>query len=163
MTQERFNQIFNEELTRFIEEKNRKSINEDLEGLLGDLMGQINDLSSDIKKKKEKKGKDEDEDDDEKKNLKTKKLAGGGHEFYDYDEYKKTHKTTAAADTDELRAQIDMDRNNIKDIGEWLFPDHTPEGAQSQLRKILTGERDMTDDVASKLEKGINGGKIATK
>lgn len=165
MTRERFNQIFNEELAMFIEEKSRQRINEDdISGLFSDLLDQLTDLSKSVKKKG---GKDDDDEDDEKKKkkdrFKTKKLTGGRHETYDYDEYKKAHKTTNAADTDELRGQIDMKRNNIKDIAQWVHPDHTPEGAQSQLRKELTGERDMTDDVALKLERGIDSGKIAVK
>ena len=166
MTRERFNQIFNEELARFVEEKSKRMVNEDLGDMMGALLSQLGELSSNVKKKNDgKNGDEEDEDDKENKKgrYKTKKLTGGRHEHYDYDEYKKKHKTTSVADTDELRNQVDMKRNNIKDIGEWLFPDHTPEGAQSQTRKILMGDRDMTDDVASKLQQGIDSGKIATK
>ena len=44
-----------------------------------------------------------------------------------------------------------------------VFPNHTEEGAQSQLRKILNRERPMTKDVASKLEKMISSGQLAVK
>ena len=56
-----------------------------------------------------------------------------------------------------------MDKTNIASVARDLFPDHTEEGAQSQLRKILKGERPMTDRVASKLGKMVAGGKVAKK
>ena len=42
-----------------------------------------------------------------------------------------------------------------------VFPDHTKNGAQSQLRKIMNGERPMTNDVANKLNKMISRGNVA--
>ena len=41
-------------------------------------------------------------------------------------------------------------KTNIAAIARELFPDHTEEGAQSQLRKILNGERPLTNKIASK-------------
>jgi hypothetical protein len=48
-------------------------------------------------------------------------------------------------------------------IARELFPDHTEEGAQSQFRKIVNGERPMTKRIASKIEKMIAAGEIAVK
>ena len=42
-----------------------------------------------------------------------------------------------------------------------VYPDHTKNGAQSQLRKVMNGERPMTDDVANKLNKMISRGNVA--
>ena len=44
-----------------------------------------------------------------------------------------------------------------------VFPDHTDEGAQSQLRKILNGERPMTEPIAEKLRSLIAKGQVAVK
>ena len=95
--------------------------------------------------------------------LKKRKLAGGGSIDIDYDEYQNKHKKVSAADKQRIQAIIDLEKKNIASVARDLFPDHTDEGAQSQLRKILNGEREMTDDIARKLMDMIDAGKIATK
>ena len=52
---------------------------------------------------------------------------------------------------------------NISKIAQEVFPDHTDEGAQSQLRKILNGERPMTEPIAEKLRALIAKGQVAVK
>ena len=170
MTNRRFNEIFYEELDRFLIEKKNNLSNGTLEDIIKKLSDELSNASKSLRKNKNKSksddndDEDDDEDDDNKKGkYKSKKISGDKRELYDYDEYKKTHKSTALADADEIRAKVDLERNNIKDLGQELLPDHTPNGAQSQLRKMFTGEREMTDDIAAKLEKGIDSGRIATK
>ena len=98
-----------------------------------------------------------------KKKIKLRKMAGGRSHYYDYDEYKNSNKDVAKGDASSLSQEIDMDKTNIASVARDLFPDHTEEGAQSQLRKILKGERPMTDRIASKLGKMVAGGKVAKK
>lgn len=149
MTKERFNQIFTEELNRFLMEKKQKGGDDkdNTDKRLGELLGKLDS----IEKKKGNK----------KENLRTKKLRGGLHQAYNYDEYKENNPETAKADSDNVRHNVDMKRNNISDIAQDIFPDHTPAGAQSQLRKILKGERKMTKKVADELADGLNSGEIA--
>lgn len=98
-----------------------------------------------------------------KKRMKLRKMAGGRSRYYDYDDYQRSNKDVAQGDASSLSQEIDMEKTNIASVARELFPDHTEEGAQSQLRKILKGERPMTDRVASKLGKMVAGGKVAKK
>ena len=66
-------------------------------------------------------------------------------------------------DADSIRRTIDTEKTNIAAVARELFPDHTDEGAQSQFRKIINGERPMTKNIASKVEKMISSGQIAVK
>ena len=94
---------------------------------------------------------------------KLRKMSGGRSRYYDYDEYKNSNREVSKADSSSLSQEIDMDKTNIASVARDLFPDHTEEGAQSQLRKILNGERPMTSKIASKLGKMIAVGKVAKK
>lgn len=94
---------------------------------------------------------------------KLRKLANGGKEYYDYDDYQIKNKKISAGDASSIRNTIDTEKTNIAAVARELFPDHTEEGAQSQLRKILNGERPMTKKLASKIEKMISAGQIAVK
>ena len=82
--------------------------------------------------------KDEDEKRFRKKAIKTK---GGVRKDFDVENDKKYNKN---ADDQEQSSVKDVLLNgfvNIKKVAEELYPDHTPEGAQSQLRKKLKGEK----------------------
>ncbi len=120
-----------------------------------------------VKKKHEKsisdKKRHEKKDKSKENTKKTKKTAKGGKVTYDYEDYKEKHKDISQGDMKSLANSIDQDRTNIRDLAQEVFPDHTKNGGQSQLRKILNGERKMTKDVAHKLSKGITSGKIAVK
>ena len=83
--------------------------------------------------------------------------------YYDYNDYERKHRKISKGDSDSIKNTVDMENTDIAAVARSVFPDHTEEGAQSQLRKILTGERPMTKDVASKLEKMISRGQIAVK
>jgi hypothetical protein len=101
--------------------------------------------------------------DDKVPKKKLRRKAGGGKEYYNYDDYERTHKKISKGDANSIRATIDTEKTNIAAVARELFPDHTEEGAQSQFRKIINGERPMTKNIASKVEKMISGGQIAVK
>ena len=98
-----------------------------------------------------------------KKSKKIRKLSNGRETYYDYDDYERSNGKTSAGDSSTIRNTIDTEKTNIAAVARDLFPDHTEEGAQSQLRKILNGERPMTKKIAAKIEKMISGGQVATK
>ena len=97
------------------------------------------------------------------KKKKIRKLAGGGEEVYDYDDYERKNKKISTGDANSIRQTIDTEKTNMAAVARELFPDHTEEGAQSQFRKIVNGERPMTKNIASKVEKMISLGQIAVK
>lgn len=94
---------------------------------------------------------------------KLRKTKGGGKVYYDYNDYEKKHRKLSKGDSDSIIDTVDQENSDIAAIARKIFPDHTEEGAQSQLRKILNHERPMTKDVASKIEKMVSRGKIAVK
>ena len=94
---------------------------------------------------------------------KLRKRAGGGKEYYDYDDYERKNKKISVGDANSIRTTIDTEKTNMAAVARELFPDHTEEGAQSQFRKIVNGERPMTKNIASKVEKMISAGQIAVK
>lgn len=94
---------------------------------------------------------------------KIRRLSNGRERYYDYDDYERSNGKTSAGDSSTIRNTIDTEKTNIAAVARDLFPDHTEEGAQSQLRKILNGERPMTKKIATKIEKMISGGQVATK
>ena len=139
---EAINHVINED---FMDEKKHNKKNDNHDGV-ADL---IKDFLHKHKKKKSKR--------------RLRKMAGGRSKYYDYDSYKQSNKDLAFGDASSIISKIDMEKTNIAAIARELFPDHTEEGAQSQLRKILNRERPMTKDVASKLEKMISSGQLAVK
>ena len=98
---------------------------------------------------------------DKKKKFIRRKTVNGGDNFFDYDEYERTHTKTTKSDADSIRKNIDLDNTDLRQVAMDVFPDHTKNGAQSQLRKIVNGERPMTNDVANKLDKMISRGNVA--
>ena len=94
---------------------------------------------------------------------KLRKKAGGGKEYYNYDDYERKNRKISKGDANSIRQTIDTEKTNIAAVARELFPDHTDEGAQSQFRKIINGERPMTKNIASKVEKMISLGQIAVK
>ena len=91
------------------------------------------------------------------------KLVVGGSKMYDYDDYQEKHKKVNTADYNKIADSIDQEKTDIAAIARVVFPDHTDEGAQSQLRKVLNGERPMTEPVAEKLRELIAKGQVAVK
>lgn len=94
---------------------------------------------------------------------KLRRTRNGGKQYYDYDDYEEKNKKVSQGDASSIRNTIDTEKTNMAAIARILFPDHTEEGAQSQFRKIVNGERPMTKKIASKIEKLISRGKIAVK
>ena len=91
------------------------------------------------------------------------KKKGGGSEKYDFKRYKEMNKDVSYGDWRQLADRIDQEKTDIAAVAREVFPDHTDEGSQSQLRKILNGERPMTNRVAQKLMDMISSGQIAVK
>jgi hypothetical protein len=97
------------------------------------------------------------------KELRRRKKRGGGTDLYDYKRYKELNRDVSSGDYKQLTDRIDQEKTDIAAVAREVFPKHTDEGAQSQLRKILNGERPMTNRVAQKLEDMISAGQIAVK
>lgn len=158
-------------IDNIINESINKAINESVitEGVLDDIKNLLKafknkDKSSmskeDLRKKRRLKKKAEKAKKGSKKLRRTK---NGGKTYYDYNDYERKHRKLAKGDTDSITDTVDQENTDIAAVARKIFPDHTEEGAQSQLRKILNHERPMTKDVASKIEKMISRGKIAVK
>lgn len=152
------NQIINEEIQKFLL---RESDLSDIKKLLQDFKKKKTD-KSDANDKEEKKIQKKLEK-LKKGKKKLRKTVNGGKEYYNYNDYERKHRKLNKGDTDMIRDTIDSENTDIAAVARKVFPDHTEEGAQSQLRKILNNERPMTNDVASKLTKMISQGKIAIK
>lgn len=63
----------------------------------------------------------------------------GKHKFVDHDKESKQNKNINSEDENEIRNTTDTDMLNIAALARKVYPDHTPEGAQSQLRKKIKG------------------------
>lgn len=122
-----------------------------------------NDMSKEDLRQKLKLKKKYSEKNKKKGSKRTRKLKNGGKMYYDYNSYEQSNRKLSKADADSIRLSINMDTADIASIARKIFPKHTDEGAQSQLRKILNGERPMTKPVASKLQKMISRGQIPVK
>ena len=143
MNKERISNIINEEINKVIAENSMEEANHEVANLIKHYMQNRNKDSQDKKKYRKRKG--------------------GGKEYYDYHDYELKNKKISLGDASSIRNTIDTEKTNIAAVARDLFPDHTEEGAQSQLRKILNGERPMTKNIASKIEKMISSGQIAVK
>lgn len=104
------------------------------------------DKKSDKDEKEEEEDKKENENSDKpkkKKKFKKNAIKGKGGLRKDFDvEDDETHNQTV--DDQEQSSISDLLSNgfvNVKKVAEKLYPDHTPEGAQSQLSKKLRGAK----------------------
>ena len=97
------------------------------------------------------------------KDIKVRKLAGGGTQKYDFNDWKRSNIEINKDLAISIISKINMDTLDLAAAARKIFPSHTPEGAQSQLRKILHKERPMTYKVARKLNKMISQGIIPVK
>lgn len=174
ISQNRINQIIEEETNKVMIE----------EGVLSSVKDYIRNLLNFRKKKKDKK-EDDSKDDNEHKgkhdkplsnkkrhekkgkgkenDIKTKKGVKGSKITYNYKDYLEKYKGVSKADARALIDSIDQERTNIRDLARIIFPNHTEAGGQSQLRKILNGERRMTKRVYHLLSKLMASGEIARK
>ena len=133
---------------------------DDIKSLLKAFKNKSNLSQDDLRKERKLKKKAEKAKKGTKKLRRTK---GGGKVYYDYNDYERKHRKLAKGDTDSITDTVDQENTDIAAVARNIFPDHTEEGAQSQLRKILNHERPMTKDVASKIERMISRGRIAVK
>ena len=157
----KIDKIISEEVNETIERKMiSESVLDDIKNLLKGFKGKHNKSSEDERKEKKLKKK---ADKEKKGRKKLRKLKNGGKTYYDYHDYERKHRKISKGDSESISDEVDQDNTDIAAVARSIFPDHTEEGAQSQLRKILNGDRPMTKDVASKLEKMISRGKIAVK
>lgn len=158
--------MHNSKLDRIINEEVSNVINEGVMDDIGQLIAKtLNKIGR--KKKKRNKLKDKEaekkrEEKDDKPDIRKKKVVGGTKE-YDYDDYQKKHVKVNTADYHKIADSIDQENTDIAAVAREVFPDHTDEGAQSQLRKILNGERPMTEPIAEKLRALIAKGQVAVK
>ena len=118
---------------------------DDIKNLLKAFKGKSNLSQDDLRKERKLKKKAEKAKKGTKKLRRTK---GGGKVYYDYNDYERKHRKLAKGDTDSITDTVDQDNTDIAAVARSIFPDHTEEGAQSQLRKILNHERPLTKDVA---------------
>ena len=93
----------------------------------------------------------------------TRKLTGGRTMRYNLKDWQREQGSISDADAEQLRTSIDQENTDIAAVARKVFPHHTDEGAQSQLRKILNGERKMTKRVFNKLSRMVASGQIAVK
>jgi hypothetical protein len=156
--QDKLDRIITEEVSNVITE----GVMDDIGKLIAKTLSKLAGKKKDKKKEKESKKKWEKKKKEEKPDIRKKKVVGGTKE-YDYDKYKETHKDVSKADYNKIADSIDQENTDIAAVARIVFPDHTDEGAQSQLRKILNGERPMTEPIAEKLRKLIATGQVATK
>ena len=87
------------------------------------------------KAKKKKKEKDEPRD----IGKKAKKLINGRRGEYDFKKDRETNPNLNNQDAEDLNDILDSDFINVSAVAQEIYPDHTPEGAQSQLRKKIKG------------------------
>jgi hypothetical protein len=153
--------IIQESIDNFINESIiSEGVLDDIKGLLKAFKNKSNLSQDDLRKERKLKKKAEKAKKGTKKLRRTK---GGGKVYYDYNDYERKHRKLAKGDTDSITDTVDQENTDIAAVARNIFPDHTEEGAQSQLRKILNHERPMTKDVASKIERMISRGRIAVK
>ena len=133
---------------------------DDIKRLLKAFKGKKRKSIADLRKERKLKKKAEKAKKGTKKLRRTK---GGGKEYYDYNDYERKHRKISNGDADSIRDTVDQEHTDIAAVARDLLPGHTKQGSQSQVRKILNGERPMTKDMASKLEKMISKGEIAVK
>lgn len=97
------------------------------------------------KRKKKKNNKDSKKNDDDEKDTKAfKKKAikarGGLRKDFDVYDDKTYNKNVNDMEQSDIKKLLKGGYMNVKKVAERLYPDHTPEGAQSQLNKKLNGD-----------------------
>lgn len=101
-------------------------------------------------KKSEKKGDSKESKKSPKKSDKPKKDSGvrknalkvrnGRRKSFDYKKYNKENPNSNYSDNTQLSKYLKNPAINVSAIAQMVYPDHTKEGAQSQLRKKIEGE-----------------------
>ena len=78
---------------------------------------------------------------------KGKKLRNGRRTDFDAKKERETNPNLTNQDAEDINNILDSDYINVAALAQDVYPDHTPEGAQSQLRKKIKG---LTNDTGSK-------------
>ena len=158
MYNSKIDRIINEEVSNVITE----GVMDDIGKLIAKTLAKIGKKKKKRNKKKDKEAEKKRKEEEDKPDMR-RKLVVGGSKMYDYDDYQEKHKKVNTADYNKIADSIDQEKTDIAAIAREVFPDHTDEGAQSQLRKVLNGERPMTEPVAEKLRELIAKGQVAVK
>jgi hypothetical protein len=159
MHNSRLDRIINEEVSNVINE----GVMDDIGQLIAKTLNKIGRKKKKRNKLKDKEAEKKREEKDDKPDIRKKKVVGGGTKDYNYDDYQEKHVKVNTADYHKIADSIDQENTDIAAVAREVFPDHTDEGAQSQLRKILNGERPMTEPIAEKLRELIAKGQVAVK
>lgn len=69
------------------------------------------------------------------------KKKNGQRGNFDYDKDKKSNPNVTAGDQSALAKVLKTGALDVAEIAQKVYPDHTREGAQSQLRKKIEGEK----------------------
>jgi hypothetical protein len=93
-----------------------------------------------------KKKKDKDKDEPRDIGKKAKKLKNGRRGEYNFKKERETNPNLNAQDAEDISSILDSDYINVAALAQDVYPDHTREGAQSQLRKKIKG---LTNDNGS--------------
>lgn len=154
-----YDKIISEEINRFINEEVlfefKKSDKYDTDALFGkkkldkhsiDSLFGIEKSDSDKGENEHKKKKDKDDDKPRDIGKKAKKLRNGRRGEYNFKRERETNPNLNAQDAEDISDILDSGYINIAAIAQDVYPDHTPEGAQSQLRKKIKG---LTNDNGS--------------
>lgn len=98
-------------------------------------------------------------------NLLAEKNRKGEKKYIDHDKEKEKNVRASSDDENEIRKDMNNDFINVAAMAREVFPNHTPEGAQSQLRKQIKGlksdsgsEYHINQKTANKIRKEL--GKI---
>ena len=125
-----------------------KIINEEINRYINNSIITENEFTENMfpeAKKKKKKDKKESKPRDVGK--KAKKLKNGRRGEFDFKKDRETNPNLNNQDAEDLNSILDSDYINVAALAQDVYPDHTREGAQSQLRKKIKG---LTNDNGSK-------------
>lgn len=132
----------------------RHIIREEIEKLVVEKKGKKSSSKKDAKDSKESNKKKKSSSKDKKDEPKAKsrkdnngirknalKDRNGRRKSFNYKEYNKDNPNSSYSDNAQLANFLKNPAINVAAIGRMIYPDHTPEGAQSQLRKKIEGEK----------------------
>lgn len=85
------------------------------------------------------------------------KAKGGSRKDYNVEDERTYNQNADDLEQSSVKDFLRSGYINIKKVAEKLYPDHTPEGAQSQLRKKLEGEKSDSGSEYKLKRKDIRG------
>ena len=114
---------------------------EEIDNFLNENLILISERKHKSKKRKKRKEKGKGKTKNGRKKNKSKKLKGGLRTSFDYEIDKITNPNLNNQDAEELNNLVDSDVINTAAVAHKVYPHHTRQGAQSQLRKKIKGLR----------------------